>query len=26
MSTRRTENSGSDRAWHQPLNWRRSRV
>ena len=26
MSARRTENSESDRALHQPLNWRRSRV
>jgi hypothetical protein len=26
MSARRTENSGRDRARHQPANWRRSRV
>ena len=26
MSARRTENSGRDRARHQPVNWRRSRV
>jgi hypothetical protein len=26
MSARRTENSGTDRARHQPVNWRRSSV
>ena len=26
MSARRTVNSGRDRARHQPVNWRRSRV